>query len=386
MVVEDVSIDDSPLRPAPVLVVQVRRRRGALRCSRCGRKCPKYDDGGGERRWRHQDFGCYGVELMGLAPRVACAEHGVVVAQVPWAEPGSRFTRDFEMECAWLTAVASRKTVGGFLRLKNGKILSEMEFANDQVSQASFMMPNSTRVVMLDDPKAVDDTFDNTDNISRRSNGIWESPYERETKALRRLLGRSGPNGSESSIANQILAQQDLSELTAHLASAFPFKISPSSDGRMLISGSKSNLSEPILASNASAGGKATMLLRYLFEEHMLRSGDFLILDEPEIHLHPQLQIAYARYIVGAAQKIGVRVLLTTHSPYFLQALITYSQLFGFKQQLSVYSAQSQTNQSIIVEEDNKGIARIFENMAQPFLTLERDIVNDLTGGNHAEL
>ena len=115
MVVEDVPVDDSPLRPAPVLVVRVRRRKGALRCSRCGRKCPKYDDGGGERRWRHQDFGRYGVELM--APRVACAEHGVAVAQVPWAEPGSRFTRDFEMERAWLTAVASRKTVGGFLRI-----------------------------------------------------------------------------------------------------------------------------------------------------------------------------------------------------------------------------------------------------------------------------
>ena len=117
MVVEDVPVDDSPLRPAPVLVVRVRRRKGALRCSRCGRKCPRYDDGGGERRWRHQDFGRYGVELMGLAPRVACAEHGVAVAQVPWAEPGSRFTRDFEMERAWLTAVASRKTVGGFLRI-----------------------------------------------------------------------------------------------------------------------------------------------------------------------------------------------------------------------------------------------------------------------------
>ena len=71
---------------------------------------------GGEWRWRHQDFGRYGVEPM--APRVACAEHGVAVAQVPWAEPGSRFTRDFEMERAWLTAVASRKTVGGFLRIE----------------------------------------------------------------------------------------------------------------------------------------------------------------------------------------------------------------------------------------------------------------------------
>lgn len=50
MVVEDVSIDDSPLRDAPVLVARVRCRKAALRCSRCGRKCPKYDDGGGERR------------------------------------------------------------------------------------------------------------------------------------------------------------------------------------------------------------------------------------------------------------------------------------------------------------------------------------------------
>ena len=41
MVVEDVSIDDSPLRDAPVLVARVRCRKAALRCSRCGRKCPK---------------------------------------------------------------------------------------------------------------------------------------------------------------------------------------------------------------------------------------------------------------------------------------------------------------------------------------------------------
>lgn len=117
MVVEDVSIDDSPLRDAPVLVARVRCRKAALRCSRCGRKCPKYDDGGGERRWRHQDFDCYRVELVGPAPRVECRVHGVVVSRVPWAEPGIRFTRDFEMECTWLMTVANRKTVSGFLHV-----------------------------------------------------------------------------------------------------------------------------------------------------------------------------------------------------------------------------------------------------------------------------
>lgn len=54
---------------------------------------------------------------MGLAPRVACAEHGVVVTQVPRAEPDSRLTSGFEMECAWPAAVASQKTAGGFPRI-----------------------------------------------------------------------------------------------------------------------------------------------------------------------------------------------------------------------------------------------------------------------------
>ena len=54
------------------------------------------------RRWRHRDFGCWRVELVAMMPRVDCPGCGVVVASVPWAEPGSRFTRDFESECAWL--------------------------------------------------------------------------------------------------------------------------------------------------------------------------------------------------------------------------------------------------------------------------------------------
>ena len=115
--VEDARIADSPLRPEPVLEVRVRPRAGMLRCSRCGRKRPGYDRGSGMRRWRHQDFGRFRVEPVAAMPRVDRPQCGVVVASVPWAEPGSRFTRDFEAECAWLTAVANRKTVSGFLHV-----------------------------------------------------------------------------------------------------------------------------------------------------------------------------------------------------------------------------------------------------------------------------
>ena len=61
--------------------------------------------------------GCWRVELVAAMPRVDCPRCGVVVASVPWAEPGSRFTRDFEAECAWLMTVANQKTVSGFLHV-----------------------------------------------------------------------------------------------------------------------------------------------------------------------------------------------------------------------------------------------------------------------------
>lgn len=51
------------------------------------------------------------------APRVRCAEHGVVVAAVPWARHGSRFTRMFADQAAWLATRTDRTTVSTLLRV-----------------------------------------------------------------------------------------------------------------------------------------------------------------------------------------------------------------------------------------------------------------------------
>jgi transposase len=51
------------------------------------------------------------------APRVACPEHGVVVAAVPWARPGARSTRVFEDTCAWLAGHAAFTVVAALLRV-----------------------------------------------------------------------------------------------------------------------------------------------------------------------------------------------------------------------------------------------------------------------------
>ena len=47
-----------------------------------------------------------------------CPKHGVVTAAVPWARHGSRFTKGFKDEAAWLSVHASHNTVSEFLRVE----------------------------------------------------------------------------------------------------------------------------------------------------------------------------------------------------------------------------------------------------------------------------
>jgi transposase len=101
-----------------VLVATVRPTRSRQhRCGRCGRRSPRYDNGEGPRRWRGLDLGTTQVFLRADAPRVACAEHGVIVAAVPWARHGSRFTTAFEDTTAWLACHAAFSVLAALLRI-----------------------------------------------------------------------------------------------------------------------------------------------------------------------------------------------------------------------------------------------------------------------------
>ncbi|MHB8491202.1 MAG: ISL3 family transposase [Solirubrobacteraceae bacterium] len=111
-VVEDAFIESE------TLVVKVRpkaRERG--RCPHCRRRCPRYDQGEGTRRWRALDFGTTLVYLEAAAPRVSCERHGVIVAAVPWARHRSGFTVAFEDTAAWLAVNTSKKAVAQLMRI-----------------------------------------------------------------------------------------------------------------------------------------------------------------------------------------------------------------------------------------------------------------------------
>jgi hypothetical protein len=93
----------------PTVVVRIRPKAGRKgRCGRCGSVSPWFDNGGGERRWRHVDVGYATCDLVAEAPRVSCKEHGVIVAEVAWARHDSWFSRAFE-DLVVYDAISSNK-------------------------------------------------------------------------------------------------------------------------------------------------------------------------------------------------------------------------------------------------------------------------------------
>ena len=57
-----------------------------------------------------------------------------------------------------------------------------------------------------------------------------------------------------------------------------------------------------------------------LFLRHLVGPNDLLIIEEPESHLHPEMQVAFTRELASIV-KSGIRVIITTHSEWVLEEL-----------------------------------------------------------------
>lgn len=90
------------------MFVQVRPRWRRPRCGGCGKRRAGYDERPLCRRWRHVAVLTTRVYLEYALRRVDCPRCGVRTEVVPWAEPGSFFTRAFEEFVAYLARVTDK--------------------------------------------------------------------------------------------------------------------------------------------------------------------------------------------------------------------------------------------------------------------------------------
>ena len=93
-------------------------RRHENDCPFCHKRCKLYDiQTRSPRTWRALDWGGTLVEIQYRTHRILCPKHGVLVADVPWAYPGSGFTKDFDLTVGWLAVYLPRSTVSEYMRI-----------------------------------------------------------------------------------------------------------------------------------------------------------------------------------------------------------------------------------------------------------------------------
>ena len=63
-----------------------------------------------------------------------------------------------------------------------------------------------------------------------------------------------------------------------------------------------------------------------LYLRHLVNPGDTLIIEEPEAHLHPAMQAAFAKELAKIVRS-GVRIIVTTHSEWFLEKIGNLTRL-----------------------------------------------------------
>jgi transposase len=98
------------------VTVALRRRR--LLCPRCAYATrARFDTRRVDSVWRHLDLGAWRLDVCCRRRRLCCPEHGVLAESVPFARPGSGFTRDFEALVAWLAAKTDKSTVRRLVRI-----------------------------------------------------------------------------------------------------------------------------------------------------------------------------------------------------------------------------------------------------------------------------
>lgn len=144
-VVEDVSVNGTGEGVEVVLAVRP-GWRARDRCGLCGRRCGRFDGGGGRRRWRALDLGTTFCFLEADAPRVSCRRHGVVVARVPWARHDSRFTRAFEDQAAWLATNSSKTAVSELMRCSWRTVGAILERVCGEQRLAADVLSNLKRI------------------------------------------------------------------------------------------------------------------------------------------------------------------------------------------------------------------------------------------------
>ena len=85
------------------------------------------------------------------------------------------------------------------------------------------------------------------------------------------------------------------------------------------------------------SGIKQIGIIQLLLLNGKLRKDGYLIIDEPEVNLHPEWQFKFAEILVLLAKDLNITIYLNSHSPFFIEAIDAFTEFYDMEEEITYY-------------------------------------------------
>lgn len=222
----------------------------------------------------------------------------------------------------------------------------------------------NTEAVYIDDPFVIDDIY--------RTRLYPNSGYEHKAWLCNKLRKYV----SDENIVNEYITKKKLENVYSSISLAV--------DGELVHSNNSSGIGyrrkndDKVLdIHNISTGMKTFAIIKMLLMNGTVEENGTIILDEPEIHLHPDWQLVLAETIVLLQNVFGLHILITTHSPYFLRAIQVYSAKHGIADRCRYYLSELNNDRKAVISDVSDDIEKIYAKLASSLQRLENEMWSD---------
>ena len=276
--------------------------------------------------------------------------------QMLFEETNNYFESEFSSN---INNVNSKHEIGSIkLKIKDEQI--ETYFQNDKLIKIPNFFSLNFKPIYIDDPFIID-TINQTDFRMFRS----DSETNRTHRQV--ILSQYNKRESENPI-DKIIIKEDIQIIYDKIE-----KILDENSTGIIYSYNRGNEDKKVLSiDNLSSGMKTFYLLKKLIENGTIEPNSPVILDEPEVHLHPEWQLVLAEIIVLMQKYMNLNFLINSHSPYFVRAIEVYSTKYAIDSKTKYYLAKIENDLSEF-EDVTGNVSEIYKILAEPFQKIENE-------------
>ncbi len=237
------------------------------------------------------------------------------------------------------------------------------------------------KISTIEDDFDIDYNFDNLKCFEVNEVSFFETPYIFD---LDQSFRRGSNYNHQQFLIMKLKDQKDMNVFDRKLnenITKFQKKIEKIIKGKLRFDISSKDFifeqnGKSFLSKNTASGIKSLGIIQILLENRKLPENSYLIMDEPEVHLHPEWQIKFARILVLLARDLNVTLYINSHSPQFIEAIAAYSEYYDIND-VNFYLAEKNEDESFNFNKIENKLHKIYMDLGDPY-----DIIDEINGKN----